>query len=66
MIFNKDLEPDAGLSNRRFAALSILAKVLIGPSAGVEDLAATLNRFKLIGDLWEIQTNIHFILENLF
>ena len=56
-IFNEDLEPDTGLSNRRYAALSILAKALNGPSAQVEDLAATLNRFKLIGDLWEIQTN---------
>ena len=65
-IFNEDLTPDTGLSNRRYAALSILAKVLIGPSARVEDLAATLNRFKLIRDLWEIQTNIYFILENLF
>ena len=56
-IFNEDLTPDSSLSNRRYAALSILAKGIDGPSARVKDLAATLNRFKLIGVLLEIQTN---------
>ena len=37
--------------------MSLLAKALNWLSACVEDLAATLNRFNLIGDLLEIQTN---------
>ena len=42
--------PSAELSSRRYAKLSILAKTLHGPSAQVDDLVATLNRFDLIGN----------------
>ena len=57
VIFNEDLTPDTGLSNRRYAALSIMAKALNWPSAKVEDLPASFSCFNLIGDLWEMKIN---------
>ena len=56
-IFNEDLEPNTELTNRRYTALSILAKTLNGPTAQVEDLVTMLNQFQLISDTWEIQDN---------
>ena len=56
-IFNEDLMPSTELSSRRYAALSILAKTLHGPSAQVDGLVATLNKFDLIGNLGEIKDN---------
>ena len=56
-IFNEDITPSEGVSNRIYAALSILAKSLNGPIARVEDLVELLNNFQLIGEAWEIQAN---------
>ena len=56
-IFNEDITPSDKVSNRRYAALSFLAKALNGPTARVEDLVALLNNVELIGELWEIQEN---------
>ena len=56
-IFDEDITHSEWVSNRRYAALSILEKSLNGPIALVEDLVELLNNFQLIGEAWEIQAN---------